>query len=264
MAFKVGNFGSGNAIDAKKAAIEAAKQKALPSGEQPQQALVKWLSPAEVSDRIRIVFDDSGSMAGQIENAKKGVVEFFRNCIPNQTACALHFMNTTSFPTELQTNLMKLGADVEEYYLKSGGTPFFNTIMRALKATPKLTRMVVFTDGSPTDVLEAEKEETSSLVGYYSFNSQQGWISSADVVIKHTKELGNIPVDTIFFGPVTTYTEKPRELLKYLADKTGGFFMVFDPAKVNFRTAFKYLAPVNRLMLTSGSFRASLEAGEVK
>jgi hypothetical protein len=53
-------------------------------------------------------------------------------------------------------------------------------------------------------------------------------------------------------------------LLRYLSAQTGGYFLHFDPAKVNFAQAFKYLAPVNRLMLASASFRADVESGVQK
>lgn len=265
MSVKVGNFSS--ASDAKKAAMEAAKAKAqqaqLGAGEQAS-AIVKWIPPAECSVRGRIVFDDSGSMVGQIENAKKGVVEYFRSSIPNQTACAVHCMNTTSWPTALRSDLPQLGAEFEEYYLKSGGTPFFNTLKKALEATPTATNVVAFTDGAPTDQLQAE--ESTEMQSIWGSNADT-WIASADIIIQIAHAVGGskcIPIDTVYFGVAEPYTQRQRDLLKYLSDKTGGFFIVFDPAKVDFRKAFKYLAPVNRLMLTSGSFRAALERGEVK
>lgn len=272
MAFKVGNFsaGSSNAMDAKKAAIEAAKAgaagaKALGAGEAANAAaMIKYIAPAECSERIRIVFDDSSSMGGRVDDAKKGVVEFLRNCIPNQTAVAVHFMNTKAWNTALRSDLPMLGVDIQEAQLAMAGTPMFNTMLKAMKESPLLTRMVVFTDGSPTDVLTAE--ESNELQPFWG-SSADTWIKSADVLIDLAKRFGGekcIPVDTVFFGVEEPYTLRQRELLRYLADKTGGFFMVFDPAKVNFRTAFKYLAPVNRLQLTSGSFRAALERGEVK
>lgn len=264
MAFKVGAFSSTNALDAKKRAMEAAKAKsvdakALTNGESTS-AIMRYIAPAECTDRIRIVFDDSGSMSGQITDAKKGVVEFLRNCIPNQTAVAVHFMCTHTWSTALRSDLPVLGADIEEVELRLGGTPMFNTAKAALLASPALTRMVLFTDGSPTDELQPEAGEEAAMTDYWGSDpTKDSWTRSADIIIK----IANcIPIDTVFFGPAVEYTQRQRDLLRYLSDKTGGFFMVFDPQKVNFRTAFKYLAPVNRLQLTSGSFRASLERGE--
>lgn len=256
MSFKVGNYDP-NA--AKRAAIEAAKARA--QAKFAESALVKYTPPAECVERIRLIFDDSGSMAGQIENAKRGIVEYLKNCIPNQTAAAVHFMNTASWNTALRSDLPQLAQDVKEAELRSGGTPFFDTIKRALEATPRATRLVAFTDGAPTDNLLAEYDGEMT----YHWNTQDTWKASADIVIKISKsQTPAIPIDCVYFGVDCDYTKRNIELLKYLAEQTGGFFMVFDPAKMDFATGMKYLAPVNRLRLTDGSFRAALERGEVK
>jgi hypothetical protein len=53
-----------------------------------------YIVPAQAATRIRIIFDDSGSMAGQkIEDAQIGCEEFLRVCTLNQTAVAVHPMN---------------------------------------------------------------------------------------------------------------------------------------------------------------------------
>jgi len=281
MSFSITN--PAKVLDAKRAAIEAAKNasasKALGNGSENKAALIRFIPAAECPDRNRIVFDDSGSMSGQIENAKQGVVEYLRNCIPNQTAAAIHFMCTKSWSTALRSDLPQLSADLQEAQLHLDNTPFFNTCKAALEATPVLTRLIAFTDGSPTDELQAEEHETSAMQGFYS-RGADSWKASADVIIKIAHNIGDqslsggyvsktsgahgpcIPIDTVFFGVDSEWSVRERELLKYLSDATGGYFMVFDPAKVNFRTAFKYLAPVNRLMLASSSFRAELESGK--
>lgn len=257
MAFKVGNFDP-NA--AKRAAIEAAKARA--AGTRAEDAkLIKYCPPGECADRIRIEFDDSGSMLGQIDNAKRGVVEFLKNCIPNQTAVAVHYMNSTACSTLLRSDLPQLAEDVKEAYLRSGGTPFFNTMKRMLEATPRATRLVVFTDGAPTDELQAEIGD-EVLAGLW---GSDRWRASADIIITISKsQAPAIPIDCVYFGSDIEYTQHQISLLKYLAEQTGGFFMVFDPAKMDFARGFKYLAPINRLRLTDGSFRAALERGEVK
>lgn len=263
MSFQIGNYKSSIGIDAKKAAIEAAKAKALGTGAS-EAAMVKYIPPAQCPDRTRIVFDDSGSMCSQISNAKNGVVEYLKNCIPNQSAVAVHFMNTTSWSTALTSNLPQLGQDILEAELQSGGTPFFNTLKKALEATPKLTRLVAFTDGSPTDRLQAEKSEELEWNNLFGSDSQSQWIQNADIIIKISKAIGGekcIPIDTIFFGSAE-YSAKEIQLLKYLSEKTGGFFLHFDPSKPNIWKQLKYLAPVNRLALTDGSFRAKVERGE--
>lgn len=250
-----------NAVDAKRAAMEAAKAAKAPGA--VDAVLMKYIAPTQCPDRNHIVFDDSGSMGSEIANAKKGVVEYLRNCIPNQTAVALYFMNSGTL--ELQSDLISLATAVEEKYLKSGHTPFFNTLKRALQSASAPTRLIAFTDGAPTDQLQSEENE-AAVQGYWSYNLD-AWKASANIIIKIAHAVASkaskcIPIDTVYFGPSDTYTQKNIDLLKYLSEQTGGFFLHFDPAKVNFRTAFKYLAPVNRLALTDGSFRAALERGE--
>ena len=246
-----------NPQDAKRAAMDAAK--AASKGTSAESvALERYISPDKCPDRNRIVFDDSGSMDGQIMNAKKGVVEFLRNSIPNHTAVAVHFMNTREWSTALRSDLPLLGKDIEEASLVIGGTPFFNTMKRALEAKPVLTRLIAFTDGAPTDELASEDSDDLQPSGWYGDSYQK----SADVIITIAKAVGGdkpIPIDTVYFGGIN---EHAMNLLRYLSDNTGGFFLHFDPAKVNFKTAFKYLSSGLRLQLTSGSFRASLERGE--
>jgi hypothetical protein len=189
------------------------------------------------------------------------MIEYLRNCIPNQTSVAIHFMNSTACDTQLESNLLKLAGDIREINLRSGGTPFFNTLEKALKATPTLTRLIAFTDGSPTDMLSTEESTEMSS----SWDTSSAWISSADIIIKIASAIGaGIPIDTVYFGAATEYKRREIELLKYLSSKTGGYLLHFDPAKVNFAQAFKYLAPCNRLMLASASFRADVESGVQK
>jgi hypothetical protein len=91
------------------------------------------------------------------------------------------------------------------------------------------------------------------------------WLSSANVIIKIAKATSSgIPIDTVYFGDDSQQNKREIDLLKYLSAETGGYFLHFNPSKVNFATAFKYLAPVNRLRLASSSFRASLESGAQK
>ena len=259
MAFSIQN--PRNAVDAKRAAIEARKASTASAGANPS-AIVRYIPPGECPDRNRIVFDDSGSMGRHIEDAKRGMIEYLRNCIPNQTSVAIHFMNSTACDTQLESNLLKLAADIREMNLRSGGTPFFNTLKKALEATPTLTRLIAFTDGSPTDSLHPETGEEIQ-TNWDDRNSQ--WTHSADIIIKIAMSIGvGIPIDTVYFGAGADDERKEIELLKYLSSKTGGYFLHFDPAKVNFAQAFKYLAPINRLMLASASFRADVESGQQK
>jgi len=238
---------------AKNAAIAAAKAKALRPSENPEAgAIMKYVAPSETKERIRIIFDDSGSMSSQIENAKTGVTEFMRNCVPNSTAVSVHFLCTNN---EESAKLENLSADLPSQstalmalHVSLGGTPLFTKMAEVVKM-PLTNRMVAFTDGSPTDDLLPYNPTKHGL---------PKWLENADIIIAQALER-KIPIDTVFFGG--EYSENEIALLKYFSEKTGGIFLHFNPAKVNFRTAFKYLAPSLRLMLQSPSFKAELEAG---
>ena len=262
MSFQIGSYKS--PTDSKRAAIEAARSKS--SGPTPENAkLIRYIPSGECSDRNRIVFDDSVSMSGQIRNAITGVVEYLKNCIPNQTAVAVHFMNSKSWSPTLRSDLPQLALDIQEASLSSGSTPFFNTLKHSLEATPRATRVIAFTDGYPTDSLQAESNSEMQTIAWGASNTDV-WKQSANFIIKIAKSFGEkcIPIDTVYFGEANERTKQNIDLLKYLSEQTGGYFLHFNPAKMNFATAFKYLAPVYRLQLASSSFRAAVESGEKK
>lgn len=215
-----------------------------------QQALLKpenqkpieFKKPEEVKDKIRIIFDNSASMYNQkIKDARNGTIEFMRNCVFNETACAIHVMNPYNDIgnlTALTTNLPALSILVEKIY-ESGSTPLAETLRSALLAEPIASRFVVFSDGEPNS----------------------SYIKLKDNIIETAKEL-KIPIDTVLIG--SSSDESAYELLKELADKTGGYFLVFDSSKVDFSKAFKYLAPKLRGQLSSSKVRLALQAGELK
>lgn len=248
MAFQIGTSKNPNA--AKAAALAAARAKAAPSAS--DGAIQKWISPAEAKERIRIIFDDSGSMSSQIQNAKDGVVEFFRNCIPNQTAVAVHMLCASNEKLQtMNSNLIEAASVLKDAKVGLGGTPLFSTFRQAANSLPGATRFVLFTDGEPDREAPCDWQ--------HPYEGAEWYREEADKLIAQAKEL-KTPVDTVFFGRASH--ENAIRLMKYIADGTGGFFLHFDPAKVNFRTAFKYLAPVNRLMLTSESVRREIESGQ--
>jgi hypothetical protein len=254
----MGGFKISNPNAAKLAAVKAARA----GGVKPEDgAIQKWIAPADARERLRIEFDDSGSMGYQTEEAKKGVVELLRNCVPNTTAVAVHFMNTKDEQLEtLSSNLIQVAELVKSKALSSGGTPLFGTLRKMVAATPSATRYVLFTDGEPTDeaqLLEWSRDGEGSRRDWKLDNLKL----NADPIIKDCKEM-RAPIDTVYFGSESEYTQTARDFLKYLSDQSGGYFMVFDPAKMSFAKAFKYLAPGMRLMLASESVRKEIESGK--
>ena len=246
---------SKNPNASKEAALKAARESAATSPPKPD-AITKWIDPANAAERIYIEFDDSGSMSSEIENAKEGVVEFFRNCIPNQTAVYVKMI--CGFNPDIEkwnSNLIQAAGFVKNAHAGLGGTPLFEHMNAPLNKSIKPTRIVVFSDGDPTDHLWAPQSSDA-----YKLSSLERQKKSADIVIEHAKEL-HITIDTVFFGENSEWNQDSIALLKYIAEQSGGYFLHFDPKKVNFRTAFKYLAPVNRLMLASESVRREIESG---
>jgi len=247
-----------NAEATKKAAIEAAKAAAkaknTPTAEDAVLMTFVPVSNALIKDKMRIVFDDSGSMAEHITDAKQGNIEYMRNVIPNTGAVSIHFLCTTSDESArlatLDTDLPAIAKRLEDIRLHLGSTPLFTKLLEVVKLDPT-TRIIAFTDGAPTDSIIGE--------GVGSYSTLEWYKKNADVIIAVAISK-RIPIDTVYFGG--DYAENEIALLKYLAEKTGGYFLHFNPAKVNFSKAFKYLAPVNRKLLASASFRAELEAGK--
>lgn len=205
------------------------------------ESQINFASPSEASERIRIIFDDSGSMSEQkIDDAREGTIEFMRNCTLNQTAVAVHPLETPNFKGEaMTTNLPALSMEVRSILAK-GGTPLFETWLRALALEPKATRYIIFSDGEPNNTINKEE------------------------CISKAIEL-KTPCDTVFITQGYSYNDNSAEaLLKEIAERTGGIYLRFDRNKVNFKTAFKYLAPTLRLQLVSDNTRKALEEGMLK
>jgi hypothetical protein len=197
-----------------------------------------YIVPAVAKHRIRIVFDNSGSMSGQkLRDAQIGCEEFLRACTLNETAIAVHPM--TGKALALNANLPELAASIHGIMI-AGDTPMFQTLTQAQYAEPKATRFILFSDGAPTD---SGKEERIA------------------VAVQ-----AKTPIDTVLIWDGGSGVERTSQyaLLTEIADRTGGIFLVFDRTKVNFQDAFKYLSPTLRLALSDGKFRADLQNGKVR
>lgn len=257
----IGNPSAAAKLAALRAKAAAAKPDALAVKEQLLPP------PADCPERLRLIADDSGSMTRHEADVREGIIEFFRNCIPGQTAAAVHLLcrpDTANKMSTLNSNLLQLASWIKTEPFGWGGTPLFTKLKLALEATPKATRLIAFTDGSPTDhlaeYLPYEQEKALAL-------PFRGARDAA--IVTELACTSRIPIDTIFFGSgvsrnwETGQDEESDEvkLLKYLASATGGYFLKFDPAKTSFKQGLKYLAPGLRLMLASESVRKEVEEG---
>ena len=189
------------------------------------------VTDSAIKDRLGIIFDDSGSMHGsKIREAKDGVIEFLKSCVPNQTAVALYPMNNTCYT--LETNLPYLAGKTLEIEA-AGSTPLVETAIKMLNVNPTLTRGIVFSDGQP------DRSDTTILVS----------------MCKERK----LSIDTVYIG--ADY-DSAIGFMRRLAEDTGGTFIHLKPG-VSMRSTFKYLAPVYRGMLADKSFVENLQNGRV-
>jgi hypothetical protein len=247
-----------NALIEQKKKEAAASKAALITTPTPKRENV---NPEDAFNKIRIIFDNSGSMASYlkgwdgptlISEARRGVVEFLRNCNPLKDAVAVHLLNNYArwgdeeesasvsqviTQSHLSSDLVYLASEIDNPEIgPTGGTPLYEKCFEALEASPRATRLVAFSDGQPNNFLNEDK------------------------VINYAVEL-KIPIDTVYFG---SSTDQGAFTLQRLAERTGGIFLVFDPAKgVSFADAFKYLSPVKRLMLMNEEFKKNLQSGKV-
>lgn len=207
-----------------------------------------FVEPEKAKDIIKILFDDSGSMAGQkLADAKAGSIEFMRNCGINQVAIGIYPFNAEAIKPD--TDLPDVGA-LTQHIKATGSTPMFETLESAMKEEIRATRYIIFTDGQP----DSESKKNALI---------------------ERAQADKTPIDTVWIVEFANmhsdfYSESNKEnraeyiLLKSIADATGGFFLIFDRNKVNFAQAFKYLTPGNRLMLTNESFRRDVEEGRIR
>lgn len=199
----------------------------------------EYKSPEKATDKIRIIFDDSGSMSGQkIKDAIDGTIEFMRNCVLNQTAVAVHPMNYKAVDTTAITTNLPAMAVLIAQIRTTGSTPMFQTWEKALYSEPKATRYIIFSDGQPDNIIGKE-----------------------ECISKCIED--KTPCDTVYITNNSLLDDS--ELLKEIAERTGGLYLKFDRSKVNFKTAFKYLAPVLRLQLAASvEMQKNLQEGKLK
>jgi hypothetical protein len=191
---------------------------------------------ATTTERIHIIYDDSGSMETRIESAPgmiqstqelaaEATIEYMKNCKPHVTAVEIAPLNEN--PLALTKNLPKLSIDLKAIQ-PSGGTPIFGFIEKLVNAQPtkKYTRALIFTDGQPTD---------------YDYHD-------IPVLMAKARAL-EIPIDFIVISAYPHLAET-SEQIKKLAEDSGGTYMNCKDGK-SFKEKMKFFAPLLRHMLPS-------------
>lgn len=199
-------------------------------------------SPEEATDRIGIVFDDSGSMLShnKIQDAQEGTIEFLRSCNPETTAVSVYPLNAREI--KLNVDLPNTALKIKEIH-PSGGTPILTTLRKLIET--KITRIVLFSDGQPTDI----------------YNSSTSYITASVIELCSSAKEKEIVIDTVYISSATN-DSSAEEFLKYLARATGGIFLRFKAGESSFRNSFKYLAPAYRALLADKSFVDKIQSGE--
>ena len=178
-------------------------------------------------------------MGGQaIKDAHTAIQAFSNSCTPQETSIAIYPLNADS--KDRTCNYDILNAYVRGINA-TGGTPLYGKTIDALQN--KLTRIVIFSDGDPTDRNEGYGEE-------YQHDRHEQTIECA---LSH-----ETPLDTVFIG---SEYDKGYKILKELAERTGGIFVHFKDSS-SLSRSLKYLSPGLRGMLMNPEIKAKIERGE--
>lgn len=205
----------------------------------------------ELPNRLVLMLDKSGSMAdvvtqkgeSKIELLKQAVENFVNRCSPSDTAIAVR-----SFPAGVTVELTNVNIFVTSA-VKSceagGGTPMRQCLVD--NAVLNVTRAIIVSDGDATDWNRWED-----------FDNREESNNTYSVLKTYIDK--KIPIDCVHIGD----SSGGEARLRKIAELTGGLYIKFTDISA-FSTAFGYLAPSYRAMLTDGTVDASqLGAKELK
>jgi hypothetical protein len=211
-------------------------------------------------NRLCLMLDRSSSMSQmerpanqqRIDLLKDAVENFGRRCDFSNTAVAIE-----TFPpsVELALSTMQSTIMTSMFGVQTGGnTPMHACVTLCLEKIP-MTRGILVSDGEATDWHE---ENEAAFVGE-SLDEEPISIPGSIGILTRYRMLG-IPIDCVHIGDSTS----GEELLRRIAKETGGIYLKFTDVGA-FATAFAYLTPGYRAMLTSGKVTSQeLGAKELK
>lgn len=197
------------------------------AAKQAESQTVNAASVATLPNRIGLMLDVSGSMSDKMVELRAAGTAFVDACDPSNTAVAIN-----TFEPLIRINMSTAFAFHKQEIARLhslGGTPMADAMFDML-SNEIMTRAVLVSDGEPNEV-----NHVMRLAGDY-------------------KEAG-IPIDTVHIGD----SEQGEDCLRQVAAMTGGIYMKFKNASL-FATAFKYLTPSYRALLSDSGFRAKLGA----
>lgn len=221
--------------------------KGIRANRQQAEQKLNEIDPTKVPNRLGLVFDDSGSMAGKaIEDAHSAVKNFTASCNFTDTSICLYPLNIEPKPLTIDYDVLNMfvtgiGA--------TGGTPLYTILLKMIE-TESITRAVVFSDGSPTDC---------KLIGHSESWDSKPASFAIDIIKKYQDK--EIKIDTIFIGEAYDEASGGYAEMKKIAELTGGVFIHFkDSSSLN--SNLKYLAPRYRALLENAELKEKVQKGE--
>lgn len=204
------------------------------------------LSQADMPNRIALMLDDSSSMAAAADDSsfyptagvktrmshlKDAVEGFLQACDPSNTSVSMNFFNEQR--SMGQTNQLAL-LQMEIFDVEASGSTPMAQCMESVIRNESITRGVLVSDGE-ADNIDFVKD-----------------------VAKNFKS-ASIPIDCLHISR----GEQGEELLKYVAEITGGKYIKFKDV-ATFAKSLLYLTPRYRALLNESNAAALLGADEVK
>ena len=224
-----------------------AKRSALQERIAAQQSAVA--AADQMPNRICLMLDCSSSMSETVEQAglrSKTKLDLLKEAVEN-FASRCDFSNSSvsieTFPERSERASLPLSVGtVVLFHAQSfearGGTPLHACVERAINKVP-MTRAVIVSDGEAWDWFVEDVK--------------------GDAVLKLYKDR-QIAIDCVHIGD----SSSREELLRRIAHETNGLYLKFTDVGA-FASAFGYLTPGFRAMLTSGTLDAAkLGASEIK
>jgi hypothetical protein len=216
------------------------------------QAKAEQVDPSTMPHRICLMLDCSGSMNTEestpngynkrIDLLKIAIDAFTARCNPNDTSLAAE-----TFPEgmslELTSNMIRANMFASALHANNG-TPMHKCIVKCLSAVP-MTRGVLVSDG------QADNWPDWADIPFVG-DSSEGPVKlpgDASILTKYKNQ--GIPIDCVHISQAT----QGEDLLRRIARETGGIFIKFTDVSI-FSTAFAYLTPGFRAMLTDGRITA--------
>ena len=186
----------------------------------------------EYPNRLALMLDRSGSMSGEpLKLLKEAVANFVQRCNFADTAIALR-----TFPAGVALDLTNVGLIIEssaQAITAGGGTPMRECLQNCYDLP--ITRGIIVSDGCATDWREFDDEYGDAVK-----NVLKPYIDK------------KIPIDCVHIGD----SSSGEALLQRIAELTGGLYIKFTDVSA-FSSAFAYLTPGYRAMLTDGTIDAS-------